>query len=254
MVVVTLVGGVAFFQWRKGSALFPGQGAATADHPTAGHEEASAPLGTALAVADAPGRYAYLGVQKGATTPVAHDPCRPIHHVVNTSHLPAQGRALRTAAVSALSAATGLHVVGDGTTDEKASFDREPCQPDRYGDRWAPVLVAWPTGTEQPDFVGSTIGEAGSLYSSVGTGPRVDLTGVAEFDSDWFRQTLAHSGGSAQAESVVLHELGHLVVLAHVTDHAEIMFAQETPSVTAFAAGDLAGLARLGAGACEPGR
>jgi hypothetical protein len=203
-------------------------------------------------VAAAPGKYAFISKQKVGSGPVAYDPCRPIHYVVNPSHEPAQGQRLLTQAFAALSAATGLHFVADGTTKEKGSFDRDAYQPARYGDRWAPVLIAWPTGAEQPDFVGNAIGEAGSAFVSVGSGPRVYVTGVAQFDADWFRPTLAGPYGFARAESVILHELGHVVGLGHVTDRKQIMFAMETPSVTHYAAGDLAGLARLGAGACEP--
>jgi predicted Zn-dependent protease len=78
------------------------------------------------------------------------------------------------------------------------------------------------------------------------------VTGVALFDSDWFDRTLTEPQGYARAESVLLHELGHVVGLGHVTDRKQIMFAMETPSVTRYAAGDLAGLAKLGAGVCEP--
>lgn len=271
VIVLAVMSGLIWFQWFRGPGTDPGPSAATptatapsssaatpstvpagSDHPTPGREAAAAPLGKPPTVADAPGKYAFISKQKGSSAPVAYDPCRPIHYVVNRTHQPAQGARLVTDAVAALSAATGLRFVADGTTKEPASFDRDAYQPDRYGDRWAPLLIAWPTGAEQPDFVGNNIGEAGSQYVYVNGGPRVYVTGVALFDSDWFARTLTEPRGYARAESVLLHELGHVVGLGHVTDQSQIMFAMETPSVTRYAAGDLAGLAKLGAGACEP--
>jgi len=47
--------------------------------------------------------------------------------------------------------ATGLRLVYDGPTTESTK-DRDAYQPDRYGDRWAPVLVTWATTREVPDF------------------------------------------------------------------------------------------------------
>jgi hypothetical protein len=190
--------------------------------------------------------------QSDGTTPVAYDPCRPLHYVVNTASEPAQGKALLTAALATISSATGLHFVDDGTTTETYSRDREAYQPQRYGDRWVPVLVVWPSGRQQPDFVGNTIGEAGSEYLRSETGVKVYVTGEAQFDSDWFTEVLAQPGGTTRAESVVLHEFGHLLGLDHVADRSQIMYAMETPTARHYGAGDLAGLAKLGAGACAP--
>ena len=53
---------------------------------------------------------------------------------------------------------TGLDLRFDGTTDEPPSEERERRQPDRYGDRWAPVLVAWATGREVPAVAGPRLG------------------------------------------------------------------------------------------------
>jgi predicted Zn-dependent protease len=48
----------------------------------------------------------------------------------------------------------------------------------------------------------------------------------------------------------VLHELGHLVGLAHVQDEHELMYAENIGQLD-FGRGDLAGLARVGATACR---
>ena len=46
-----------------------------------------------------------------------------------------------------------------------------------------------------------------------------------------------------------MHELGHVVGLAHVDDSREVMYADNV-GVTQFGSGDLAGLAALGRGRC----
>jgi hypothetical protein len=218
--------------------------------PRAGLEEAAAPLGTPLAAPEGGGPHEFNQVQDDGVTPVAYDPCRPIHYVVRPDHEPVGGRALVHAAIAEVSAITGLQFVYNGDTTEPPSNDRSSYQPDRYGDRWAPVLISWATGAEVPDFAGDIIGLGGSraLYSSTGTA--VYVTGAVELDADWFSAALADTDARAGARGVVLHELGHLVGLDHVEDRSQVM--AEGGRQTDFAAGDLTGLAQLGAGECAP--
>jgi hypothetical protein len=142
--------------------------------------------------------------------------------------------------------------VFDGPTDEVLTPDREVFQPDRYGDRWAPVLVAWQTDQENPALAGDVVGQGGSVAVSLGDGPRVYVSGSVALDSVQFPQMMERRNGPATARGVVLHELGHLVGLAHVDDEAQLLYHETVPGVTDFAAGDLEGLARLGRGICVP--
>ena len=54
--------------------------------------------------------------------------------------------------------ATGLVFVNEGTTDEAWTKDREPYQPDRYGERWAPALIAWSDEGQVPGLAGYIAG------------------------------------------------------------------------------------------------
>ena len=74
-----------------------------------------------------------------------YDPCRPIHYVVRPDGAPPGGAELIRTAVAQVSGATGLQFVDDGPTQEAPSTDREAYQPELYGRRWAPVLIAWST-------------------------------------------------------------------------------------------------------------
>ncbi len=51
---------------------------------------------------------------------------------------------------------------------------------------------------------------------------------------------------------MILHELVHVVGLAHVDDPTELMHPESQDGVTALGPGDRAGLARLGQGPCVP--
>jgi hypothetical protein len=50
----------------------------------------------------------------------------------------------------------------------------------------------------------------------------------------------------------MLHELGHLVGLAHTSDSTQIMYSESQFNVNKYGAGDRRGLALLGAQACYP--
>jgi hypothetical protein len=220
------------------------------DWPSPGGESSDEPLGTPMAVASG-GNYAFLDVQADGTTPVAYDPCRPIHYVIRPDNAPVGGEQLIHEAVARVTEVTGLHFVYDGPTTEGTSEQRDLFQPDRYGDRWAPVLVTWDTEAEEPQFAGDVAGLGGSVAVAVVGTPRVYVTGTVALDAALFGEMQAWPEGWAIARAIVLHELGHVVGLAHVGDPAELM-AGGAGGAYDFAAGDLSGLARLGAGECVP--
>jgi hypothetical protein len=166
--------------------------------------------------------------------------------------MPPGGEEIVHAAAARVSQATGLQFVYDGTSDEMLTEDREPYQPDRYGDRWAPVLVAWQTDTENAALAGDVVGRAGSLAVHFGDDADVYVSGIVSLDSEQFTGVLVEPGGPEAARAIVLHEFGHLVGLDHVADETQLMNPETIPGVTDFAAGDLEGLSRLGRGPCAP--
>ena len=99
-------------------------------------------LGVAPTVNPPSGPYEFLARQPDGS-PVAYDPCRPIHYVTNTETAPKASDPLLMHAIDRISTATGLQFVNDGPTSERASATRRAFQPERYGDKWAPVLIAW---------------------------------------------------------------------------------------------------------------
>jgi hypothetical protein len=196
--------------------------------------------------------YRYVRLQADKKTPVAYDPCRPIHYVTRPQSAPADGQKLITEAIARVSAATGLVFTDDGPTAEGPDQQRNPFQPERYGDRWAPVLISWVTADENPDVAEDVAGLGGSYPMGLNGTPVVFVTGRIELDADQLAQVIKRPQGSELARAIILHELGHLVGLAHVNDKTQIMYPQTIPGVVDFGDGDLAGLSALGRGACVP--
>ena len=155
-------------------------------------------------------------------------------------------------AVSVVSAASGLQFVHDGATTEAPSKEREAYQPDRYGKRWAPILIAWSTPEEATELAGRIAGTGGSSAIQAPGEPYVYVTGQVQLDAPALTATLAFPEGPALVRAIIMHELAHVVGLDHVNDRTQMMYEENSGQVE-FGAGDRAGLALLGTGKCVPG-
>ena len=218
--------------------------------PTRPVEVHSLPLGIGYPPPPGTGGYAVLARQADGVTPISWDPCRPIHYVVRPDGQPAEGPALMASAFARLETATGLKFVDDGPTTEPVSLvGRASYQPGRYGDRWAPVLIAWSDKNEVPQMAG-VLGRAGpTTFDSGRKGGKRFVTGVVVFSRPGVAGLL-DSGRDEQVEGVLLHELGHLVGLDHAGDPGQVMYSESFSPYTEYMAGDLRGLALLGKGPC----
>ena len=183
--------------------------------------------------------------------PARWDPCTPISYVVQAGWIPDAGRRDLAEALRRLSEASGLRFVDEGDTDELPSAARSHYQPDRYGDRWAPLLIGWvplsQTDLELPQGV-QGVSVAAVVPST--DGPSI-VSGQVVLDAE-NRLASGFGGGTTDGE-VLLHELAHAVGLNHVLDPTQVMYPQTTNSESVFGAGDRAGLSALGADAgCHP--
>lgn len=221
-----------------------------ADIPPRGVEAADSPLGQPPSVA-ASSSYALQPTPGDSQPFAAYDPCRPIHYVIRPDNAPAGGERLIHEAVAEISAATGLQFVHDGATTEPFTDKREKYQPDRYGKRWAPVLIAWATPAEVPMLAGDTAGLGGSSYAGATGGPLVLVAGQVALDAPVLAEMMGWPNGAAAVRGIIIHELGHVVGLDHVNDPSQLMYVGPGGTST-LAEGDLAGLALLGTGECVP--
>jgi hypothetical protein len=173
--------------------------------------------------------------------PVTYDPCKPIHYVVNPDGAPADYLRFIRPAVSRAQAASGLEFVYDGTSSD--TWDaHEHARTDE------PVLISFtPTladSAAHPDAVGL----GGSAFATGGVRQAYYLTGQIALLRPWFLDASAHHRTSEE-QSIVMHELGHVLGLGHVDDPTQVM-SPESHGLTAYGDGDLAGLALMGSGHC----
>ena len=221
--------------------------AVSPDCPIAGHL-APDPAGLPRRRVPLPDDYSFLEIRPGGCEPVRFNPCQPVHYVVNTALAPPGAVADLEAAFRQLSEATGIEFVNDGPTTEPAALSRRPIQVDRYGNRWAPILVAWDHGDVHR--LAPTNPAGGRPFNAGG----VYVTGIlivnVDAVTDERRRTPLDSGFGPGATwgRVFIHELGHLAGLGHVRASKDVMFDDLGVQTgrAEYHQGDLAGLRLLG--------
>ena len=193
-----------------------------------------------------PRGFQFRYVEPDTGEPVRYDACSQLHYVINPDLAPAGGIDDVHTAVQETSKATGIKFVYDGETDEQPTAQRAAYQPDRYGERWAPVLIAWaPTLGMPEDPSAEAAGLAGSEFRTNEDGETVYVTGSATFNSS----TDLDSGYAGQTwGQVIVHEMGHVVGLDHVEDPMSVMHPRVTLRPATWGDGDRRGLWELGLG------
>ena len=190
------------------------------------------------------GGFHFATTQPGSTEPVSYNPCRPIRYVVNPSGAPTDYLDLVQQSVAEVARATGFEFEYDGTTDDR-DFEH------RGGPsvRSTPVLIGWATPEEVPGLAGDVAGLGGSAAVQRTPDHFTYVTGMVALDRDVFARLDQEPGGFEHLRAIVMHELGHVVGLAHVDDPSQLMYADNIGQ-TSFGPGDRRGLARLGTVDC----
>lgn len=182
--------------------------------------------------------------------PTRYDPCRALDWTLNPQDMPHGAEPLIHDAVADVSRASGLEFNYLGETTEPASFDRslfDQQQPDQF----APLVVGWSNAAKTPDLGGTVTGLGGSSSVNGAFGDQRFLAGgVVIMDHEDVAELLESKRGTRLVTAVIMHELAHVIGLAHVEDDTELMDAQNGMLIT-WGPGDLAGLAIAGDGPCQ---
>jgi hypothetical protein len=193
----------------------------------------------------AQGTFAYLAHQPGDEgSPVGYDPCKRIKVRVNPDGGPGDVEPFVREALDHVADLSGLRFDYEGTTDERPRWDRKRMPVYLGAPRTRPVLISWATEAEVPQLEGRVAGVGGSV-SVEERGHARYITGGVTLDAEVFARLATTGSGALEARAILLHELGHLVGLAHVDDADELM-NEENVGLLDFGPGDRAGLARVG--------
>ncbi len=186
------------------------------------------------------GAYDFLAVHPDTSQPIGFDPCRPIRYVVNPAGAPSDWRELVTTGIAHVEWASGLDFVNAGTTTLR------PFDPNRIDHALGeqPVVIGFADETELPRLGDDTIGLGGGVPTSWDGSHAWFGTGSIALDTQAFD---GPSSGARRAflQSVVDHELGHVVGLGHVSDQDQLMYSGPGNHASDFGPGDLEGFSVL---------
>lgn len=200
---------------------------------------ASAPLGASSDGYD-------VWARNADGTPVRWDPCRPLELAVNDDGAPAGWRNDLARAVEEVAEHTGMDVEVVGSTDERPTARRDAYQPGRYGDRWAPALIAWADPGEN-DLPLLRTDRGIAIPVAVGVeGDRTYVSGQVVLNRQRRDLQVGFDDRATSWGATLLHELGHLLGLAHVDDSGEMMARHPGTGPVGFGPGDREGLRAVG--------
>lgn len=199
------------------------------------------------------GPHRFLEVLPGGA-PYRWDPCEPIHYQVNLTDGPEGALADVREAVQRVSDATGIAFVYDGTTTRTVDDQLAAWFQDTPGEsRWLPLLIAW-IPENHFYFLAET-------HKAVAFG--MPLLGQGDVAHEYVSGVVAVDAGEPLPAGfdqrfsrgvVLMHELSHVMGLAHVGSGGELMWSPDVkgatrnpnPFQTSWGPGDLEGLDLLG--------
>jgi hypothetical protein len=206
-----------------------------------------------LAVGGDGGEYRFLRRMPDGQ-PYRWDPCIPIHYEVNLTDAPPAALGEVRESIERVADATGYRFVCDGTTVRTADQQIGTAfQSGATTSRWLPLLITWVPHAHF-DYLADAHRAAAFGMPKTGDGAEHALyeSGLIAIDAGG---RLPPGFAARYSKGLVLmHELGHVMGLAHVTDGNELMWsptvegADRAPDLGLhdWGPGDRAGLEILG--------
>jgi hypothetical protein len=225
--------------------VLPG-GASGAVTGTSGAHAAAVPnrpVSGAKASTTGPG-YAFASVLDGR--PVRWNPCSPVRWTANLAGAPRGGLDVLKAAVARVAAASGTTwtYVGPTTTRPTSGV-----LPRTARTSYPPVVLGWADGRSSDLLRGQPKGVLAMTRTAWFGVRKPDGSKVAALRSAvvaFDRTDRLPLRGAVSWQAVALHELGHVMGLAHVGDRRQLMATVLPRAVADLQLGDRAGLAKVG--------
>ena len=186
--------------------------------------------------------YVPAGRPSHVATPVGEqrwDPCAgPIRYVVNSAQAWPRALAETRVALRRITQATGLRFVPVGSTRMVPKG-----QPTQRLPHEADLVIAWLRPNQTPLLTRGTVGQARYFTDAEG---RITSAQVA-FNRNGHAGLKPGFGAAPRRGTLLMHELTHAMGLGHVNKRSQVMYPNVAAVASRFGAGDLAGLARVGA-------
>jgi len=182
--------------------------------------------------------------------PLRWDACRPIDLVLSVPDAPPGAEEDVREAAARIATASGLQLRVAGISDERPAALRPLVVREQGGWRWNPVLIAWMSPEEaRAAGIPLEVHDRGvALPVAVRAGDREGyVTGQVVLNAARGDLRAGFVDRSDAWGATLLHELGHLVGLAHVEDTDQLMSLEPGRGPVVLGGGDLAGLELLGA-------
>lgn len=165
------------------------------------------------------------------------NPCHEITYKVNPRSMPRKGLRDVKEAFKRVAEGSGLRFRYTGKTSYVGWKDGEFTPIDG-----AHIGVAWTTADVVPALAGSTVGYAGGSSSQ-----GFYLKGAISLDSTAKLRPGFKAGSTGRTGTLLVHEIGHVVGLDHVSDERQLMSPRLTRLVGHPGRGDLRGMNAVGA-------
>ena len=184
--------------------------------------------------------------REASGSPARWDTCRPAWYRINPAGAPPGSEAVIHEAFARAAAASGIPFAYACESDV-VPFSPGVQYPLGQADT---VYVAFSSADVVADLRGGVIALGGSGYTSTPAGRTRLALGAVVVDTDATSLEVGFHGGYSLG-SLVIHELGHVMNLAHVNAPDQVMDPYlKVSSPTDYQAGDRAGLALLTAEGC----
>jgi Matrixin len=187
--------------------------------------------------------YAFTEMQ--GDRPVGFSSCRMIQVAVYPAGGPPDAERLVREAVAQARAASGLDIVVTGAYGGHAPNWNFEAAPVSASD---PVSISWQDASAIAELTDEVAGLGGSPVVAGPDGVRYRIAGTVALSRDYYSY-LAGKDDHAEELAVILHELGHVLGLAHVDSPRELMYDGNN-GTERYGPGDLEGLRQLGNAPC----